>query len=292
MATSSPAETSANCRSPVTGLTVQALAPTSAETTNTIARSSILRIVYRIVKPLKMLMGLLPGGKTLAAYYSRRRRARSLAPLGDMEGVFSHYFTVNKWKNAESVSGVGSTFENTQSIREALPGLLRRLEVRSILDAPCGDYNWFRFVDRPKGIRYTGGDIVKALVLSNQQKYADETTAFIALDIVHDALPRADLWLCRDCMPHLAEELIVRAIKSFLRSDIRYLLTSVHPDCEANTDILTGDFRLLNLERLPFSFPPPLARIDDSSKGLDRKYLGLWERDALRRALESNDAFS
>jgi len=114
----------------------------------------------------------------------------------------------------------------------------------------------------------------------------------VQLDIVRDELPAADLWLCRDCLPHLSQALIVQAIKNFLASDIPYLLTSVHPECGENNDILTGDFRLLNLELPPFAFPPSLLRVDDSSEGLAAKDLVLWHRDALSEALQSNPLFT
>jgi hypothetical protein len=208
-----------------------------------------------------------------------------------MAGIFSHYYTVNQWKNAESISGEGSTQKNTQNIRAALPKIFEQFNVRRILDAPCGDYNWFQYVERDAGPEYIGGDIVAELVRQNQERFADEQTRFMQLDIVHDALPAADLWLCRDCLPHLAQELIVQAIRNFLASDIPYFLTSAHPECRENANILTGDFRLLNLELPPFVFPAPLLKIDDSSEGLARKDLVLWHSDTLREALQSNPLF-
>jgi len=243
------------------------------------------------VKPIRTLIELFPGGKAFTERMSQRRRARRLTPLGDMEGVFSHYFSVNQWKNAESVSGEGSTFENTASIRAALPALVDELGVQTILDAPCGDYNWFQFVARGPDVHYVGGDIVKELVAANQERFGNATTRFQHLDIVHDTLPAADLWLCRDCLPHLSFEFIVKALKNFLASDIRYLLTTVHPDALENSDILTGDFRLLNFELAPFGFPEPSKRVDDTSEGLDRKQLLLWSREALREGLASNELF-
>lgn len=243
------------------------------------------------MKPIRALIELFPGGKSFAERLSQRRRARNLAPLGDVQGVFSHYYAVNQWKNAESASGVGSTFENTASIRAALPALFDELGVRTILDAPCGDYNWFQYVVRGAGVQYIGGDIVKELVAVNQERYGNATTRFEHVDIVHDTLPTADLWLCRDCLPHLSYELIAKAVKNFLDSDIRFLLTTVHPSATENADILTGDFRPLNLEHAPFAFPPPMQRIDDTSAGLEAKELVLWSREGLREALATNDFF-
>ena len=232
------------------------------------------------MKPLKAILGLLPGGEKLYQERARRRRERRLARLGDPEARFTHFYLTNKWKNRESRSGPGSTLEYTRQIRMELPGLFERFGVASVLDAPCGDYHWFRHVERP-GVQYIGGDIVRPLVDANQRQYGDERTEFLHLDIVNDALPKADLWLCRDCLPHLSNADIERVIENFLRSDIRYWLTSVHPECLENRDIPTGSFRGLNLECDPFRFGPPLLRIDDWIEGFPVRQLALWEREAV-----------
>src|SRR5204862_8116349 len=101
-------------------------------------------------------------------------------------------------------SGAGSTLEYTQSLRRELPLLVHRLGVKRVLDAPCGDYNWFRLIQRNPDIHYVGADIVKPLILQNREHYENETTTFIHLDITRNRLPDADLWLCRDCLMHLS----------------------------------------------------------------------------------------
>lgn len=37
-------------------------------------------------------------------------------------------------------SGVGSSLDATRAVSNALPGVLDSLEVRSMLDIPCGDF--------------------------------------------------------------------------------------------------------------------------------------------------------
>ena len=67
-----------------------------------------------------------------------------------------------------SLSGPGSNAEETVGLRTALPVLLSLLHIRSIIDVPCGDFNYMRAVltapATPPGIRYTGLDIVASLV--------------------------------------------------------------------------------------------------------------------------------
>jgi hypothetical protein len=69
--------------------------------------------------------------------------------------------------------------------------------------------------------------------------------------------------------------------KIFLDSDIRYLLTSTHPECDRNIDIPTGYFRLINLELPPFSFCKPILAIDDWVEGKPVRQLALWEQKDL-----------
>ena len=162
--------------------------------------------------------------------------------------------------------------------------MIDRFHIRSLLDAPCGDYNWFRFVARSRDVQYLGGDVVKPLISRNQQAFGNASTRFLHLDILRDDLPDADLWICRDCLFHFSNADIAATMENFARSKIRYLLTSTHADCRRNVDVPTGGFRLLNLQRPPFNFCKPIEFIDDWVDGYPVKKLGLWERTSLAGA--------
>ena len=122
------------------------------------------------------------------------------------------------------------------------------------------------------------------MILKNRELYEEENTRFIKIDITQDRLPKADLWLCRDCLFHFSNEDILKTIKNFLESDINYLLTSSHIECRKNRNIRTGSFRLLNLELPPFSFNKPLFTIDDWIEGHPPRQLLLWEKKMLSDA--------
>ena len=230
---------------------------------------------------LKSLISLFPGGKKLAERHSYRRRTRLLESVGNTEARFTAIYKQNEWKNEESRSGEGSTLEYTRNIRQEIPRLIERYGFKTILDAPCGDYHWFEHVQRDQDTQYIGGDIVKPLIAANQEKFGNENTHFVQLDIISQKLPDADLWLCRDCLFHLSYDDIFSVIDNFLNSNIRYLLTSTHPDCDRNIDIPTGHFRLLNLALPPFSFCKPILRIDDWIEGTPARHLALWEKKDL-----------
>lgn len=186
--------------------------------------------------------------------------------------VFSSIHKKNSWGSEETISGPGSTIEYTSNIRLQLPGLLRSLGIKTLLDAPCGDCNWISTVDLT-GISYTGADIVPEIIETNKIKYPEKK--FIVADIVTDKLPAADIVLCRDCFIHLRKKEITKLIQNFKRSGIKYILASTYP-VQQNTEILTGHFRPVNLELPPFNLPAAISKMSDHPEGSPARYLALW----------------
>ena len=176
--------------------------------------------------------------------------------------------------------------EDTRNVRAELPRLLRELEVRSFLDAPCGDLNWMRHVELGD-VDYLGADIVPELIAENTRRFSNQRSQggmkyrFQVLDLVTAPVPRADLVLCRDCLVHLSLRDISTALRNIVASGSRYLLTTTFIDQDTNTDIIIG-WRRINLQLPPFSLPQPLKLIDEDSSEQADKRLGLWDLQALR----------
>lgn len=208
---------------------------------------------------------------------------RVLFPLGfrgrRAQSAFSRIYRSRAWFGSESASGPGSDLEWTEEIRHKLPQLFRELGVRTFLDAPCGDFNWMRHVDLST-VEYVGVDVVDELIADNRQKYESNGVRFVRADITKDALPPADLILCRDCLVHMPLKWDIAALRNFKRSGASYLLTTTFPHTTKNEDILMGHWRPMNMELTPFGFPPPLMLIDDRYLGPMGNYadktLGLW----------------
>jgi SAM-dependent methyltransferase len=190
---------------------------------------------------------------------------------------FERIHAKNHWGAAESVSGDGSTIAATAQIRAALPNLLKELEVRTILDAPCGDFNWMRLLltDTPTIERYVGMDIVPSLIERNQSAYASDTVSFEHGDITISPLPTVDLIINRDCLLHLSFKDALAALKNFKKSGSKYLLTNTYTQIMKNQDIPSGRWRFINLELEPYRLPPPLKTIDDGDA--QGKCMGLWK---------------
>jgi hypothetical protein len=207
--------------------------------------------------------------------------ARSLLnPRAAMEAAFTPFYTENRWGDSESVSGPGSTLTRTSKLRQELPLLLQEIGTRSLIDAPCGDFNWMK--DTELGVEeYTGVDVIPALVERNQRLYGNERRRFVLGDLTRDKLPRVDVILCRDCLIHFSYKHIAAAMRNFKRSGSTYLLTNTYPQWTRNKDVRTGEFRHLNLALSPFSFPPPVREIEekyrDEAKAFFGKTLALWK---------------
>nr|ART36407.1 C674 [uncultured bacterium]ART36896.1 D48 [uncultured bacterium] len=209
------------------------------------------------------------------------RFARSLLnPRATMEAAFRPFYTENRWGEAESVSGPGSTLQRTSKLRQELPPLLQEIGACTLIDAPCGDFNWMK--DTELGVaEYTGIDVIPELVERNQRLFGNERQRFVLGDLTRDKLPRVDVILCRDCLIHFSYKHIGAAMRNFKRSGSTYLLTNTYPLWTQNENIRTGEFRHLNLVLPPFSFPSPVREIEekyeDEAKAFFGKTLALWK---------------
>jgi SAM-dependent methyltransferase len=204
---------------------------------------------------------------------------------GGPRAVFTRVYRRNVWGDAESVSGPGSTAARGEAFRGEIIDLLRRLDARVLLDAPCGDFNWIAEVADAVP-QYVGVDVVPELIERVRAVHGNARRTFICADLVRDPLPRADVILCRDALVHFSFSEIRAALANFRRSGATYLLTTTFVDAPRNADIRTGaGWRDLNLQEPPFAFPPPLELIDERCPaygGVNRsKHLGLWRLDTL-----------
>lgn len=198
--------------------------------------------------------------------------------------IFSGYWKTNHWSNSESKSGDGSTLRYTEHIRRELPGLIERVGVKTFLDVPCGDFNWFKEVELPAGTKYIGGDIVEDMIVELSEKYASQDRDFRFINALNDKLPSADIWMCRDLIFHLPHSDIFRLLDNFLASPVEHLLITSHAGGDVrNEDTFMGGFRLVDLRRPPFSLPEPQLRIADYIEHYPERYLLLYRRDALQR---------
>ena len=209
------------------------------------------------------------------------------------EQIFTEIYEHNGWGGEESRSGLGSELSYTEELRHKLPILLTQFGVTRILDAPCGDFNWMQHVVPRLGIEYIGGDIVKDMVVRNQQRFGTSRISFRHLDIVKDPLPASDLMMVRDCLFHLSHDDIFTFLENFCSSDIDLLLTTTHLPADGdNYDVSTGGFRFIHLFSPPFFFPhPPLFRIEDWVPPYPEREMCLFSKPQVEVAREAMKRF-
>jgi len=167
--------------------------------------------------------------------------------------TFTKIYTDNLWASAESKSGSGSELQNTEVLRKELSILFKKYEITSMLDIPCGDFNWMKEVDLSE-INYVGADIVEELIQSNNTKYPSKS--FTVLNLIEDELPKADLVFVRDCLGHLSNENVLKALENIKRSGSKYLLATSFTKWSQNPDIIDGGWKCINLMIAPFYMNP------------------------------------
>ncbi len=204
-------------------------------------------------------------------------KVRQKTGLKTNKEIFDEIHKENKWGSCETVSGHGSTLYETKTIRKEIPKLLKQFKIKSVLDAPCGDLNWIKHIKK-NICDYFGVDIVEDLIKNNRKEYGSKKTKFALLDLTKDPLPKKDLILCRDCLPHFSYDNIKKAIINFKESGSKYLLTTTFTGIKQNKNIKTGGWRKINLEEAPFNFPKPLKIINENhpDERANDKSLGLW----------------
>jgi len=201
--------------------------------------------------------------------------------------IFCDIYNQKAWGDGESASGPGSAVERASLFRPELEALIRKHGVRSLLDAPCGDFNWLPHFDLQLE-RYIGIDIVPALIARNRAGYATGNRTFLVRDMVANRLPKVDLILCRDGLVHLSNREIWQTLRNFQRSGATWLLTNTFVEHHDNQDIPTGGWQPLNLQNRPFSLPAPEEILDEQCLGYAGVYrdkrLGLWRLQDIRCA--------
>lgn len=226
----------------------------------------------------KLIRKILPDA-VLAWHWKHFKSKRTSFENKTHDEVFTEIFKNKYWGDEESVSGAGSAAAETQNISAALPGLFKELGIKTMLDIPCGDFYWMKNVDL-SAVNYTGADIVADLAAENNARYKTDKISFTKLDIANDPLPQVDLIFCRDCLVHLNEGLVLAALKNIKKSGSKYLLTTSFTNTAQNEDIVTGNWRALNLQIAPFNLPQPVKKISDTAQKAGKPYsdkvMALW----------------
>jgi hypothetical protein len=227
---------------------------------------------------LDYLKPILPG--FVARCFFEKGQVENLGGRSASE-IFRDIYRLNAWGSAESHSGSGSTLAYTTRLRADLPAFLKRYGIKSMVDVPCGDFNWMRKVDL-SGIHYTGLDVVPELIAQNQKKFGNLFRTFANCDILTEPPPRANLVFCRDLLIHFSYHDALKALHNIVASGSTWLLTTSYRSGKNRLEP-TGGFYRINLEEAPFSFAAPIDILADGEgkRAPNGRILGLWNLGAL-----------
>ena len=210
------------------------------------------------------------------------------------EEFFNRVFKEKLWGGEESFSGLGSTKEATAPLSQELPFVLDFLNIHSILDAPCGDFNWMRNVNL-QDVDYIGGDIVSELIERNNALHKSDKRQFIHFDLVKDAIPEVDLVFVRHCFIHFDNSLVLEALRNIVRHSVRYVAISHYnrlaPFRGKNIDLDVKEanvndlYRPINFLLPPYNFPAPVYIMPGNAHDLFDT-MAFWTREQIVASLE------
>jgi len=216
----------------------------------------------KIINHLKNL-----GLVKLIALIVKKLKYKQMLKAESLEDRFNMIYEDNLWSSEESISGEGSEVAYTENLRHWLIKKIDELDIKKLVDAPCGDFNWMKHVTKEVDIEYLGIDIVQDIIVTNNSLYKNSNISFNVGNLCKDALPTCDLLMVRDCLFHLSFEDINNFLINISNLEYKYLFTTSHifESSHINLDIISGDFRYIDLFKEPFNFRKAdvIDRVDD-----------------------------
>ena len=184
---------------------------------------------------------------------------------------FNEIYAGGYWGDKKSQghggSGSGSTIKYTVNARNILYTVIRKYNIESMLDAPCGSMSWMPVLLRNlsqitnKRFRYHGIDVVETIVRKSQIKYANKRLypnwRMSVVDFSRQPVPNGyDLIFSRDALQHLTLDLVVDSLERFAHAQgSRYLLVGSYllAGNASNVWITSiGEYFPINLTESPF----------------------------------------
>jgi len=143
------------------------------------------------------------------------------------------YSAARAWLQRNSHRSGPGHANHTVGARALLADVFQRFQITSMVDAPCGDWNYMKLVNL-SGIDYQGFDISEVQIERHKQRYTRDGVRFGVLNLVTTVPPRADLVLSREFWFHIRPEVAARVLQNVRASGARYLITTTHPDVRSN----------------------------------------------------------
>lgn len=205
-------------------------------------------------------------------------------------------------QNNETPNGPGSCLEATKDVREHLPKIFKEFNIKSMIDAACGDWNWMQQVDL-SNVKYYGYDIMPEYIEDNEEQFKKDNVSFKVKDVTAEELqPNVDLIMCRDFLMHLKWNKVKNTILNFKKSGAKYLFITnfsnydthndnyaipVHPS-DVGLDLQDYDgeaqwgWKPTNLLLDPFNFPDPIYEFVETHGSCGGRSMCLWKLEDIK----------
>ena len=115
-----------------------------------------------------------------------------------------------------------------QVIIKQLNPLIKKFNIKTVLDLPCGDFSWMKYVNL-NDVNYLGIDIVEELITNNMNIYSKKNIYFKTKNLIIDSIPKCDLIINRDCLVHFSFIDIYKSLQNIKQSQSKFLLTTHIP---------------------------------------------------------------
>jgi hypothetical protein len=160
-------------------------------------------------------------------------------------------------------SGPGSSVAYTANCRSIIYQVIKKYNITSMLDAPCGAMTWMPLLlsnlslETNQTFRYHGVDVVESVINATRTRFAHRLHEWkmSTVDFTQQRLPdEYELIFSRDALQHLPLEKVVCALRTFSQvRAARYLLVGSYVTRPANRNIRPGEYFLIDLTRPPFN---------------------------------------
>jgi SAM-dependent methyltransferase len=170
-----------------------------------------------------------------------------------LTNTFNRIYAEGTWGRdvaGKGTSGTGSTLEITREYRAYLEDFMKKHNVKSVVDAGCGDWSFSRAIDWGDA-SYLGVDIASNVIAAVRNKHEKGKITFQVGDIT-DELPAADLLISKDVLQHLSNELVQKFIRNNLRKGKYKWVILTNDRGSGNRDVASGGYRAIDLAAPPF----------------------------------------
>ena len=207
-------------------------------------------------------------------------------PNEEIKNQFDTIYAQFLWGKDGGGSGLGSNINYTVNTRNILYQTIKKYNISSMVDAPCGAMMWMPLLlanlslETNKHFKYHGIDVVESVINASKIRFANfsEEWKFSVVDFSQQNIPENyDLIFSRDALQHLPLDKVINALEIFSKSKgSKYLAVGSYVKSTLpNNNIKVGSYFPVNLFKPPFNLTEYIEILDEQTP--DLKHLILYD---------------